>query len=227
MTVAYVQSNSGANVSATSLAVAYTSNNTAGGLLTAYVRIGALGRTITVSDTANGTWSTQVLTQQQSADAHQAYIFSFPNCAAGANTVTVAISGAAATIRFAIIEDSGCSSTAATEGTNSAQGITTAVASGTTSTGNAGDILRGFVTINGGATLSAEGFAGSPGGSVTVRQSISTYIYVFDIVNPGTTGSYGATGTENTGQNWTASFAAFLPSPYTSSHNGLLLVGVG
>jgi hypothetical protein len=210
-----------ASASATSLGLAFGSSNAAGNFLLACVRIGALGRTVTITD-SNNTWSaTPVVTQQQTTDGHQAYIFALPNCAAGANTVTVGISGAAASIRFSILEYSGVSSAGTTDGTPaSAQAATTtAAASGTSATSNGADLLLGCVTGTGGSTLSAEAFAGSPGGSVTVRQSISTYLYVFDTVNPGTTGSYGATGTWNVNTNWTASFAAFLPA--TAGGTGL------
>lgn len=117
------QSTNVANSSATSQALAFTKAVSAGSLLIIAPRIGATGRTVTVTDDKGGTY-VQVVTQAQTTDVHQAYIYSCIAQASGTTTVTVAIDGAAASVRYAIHEYFYALKSNTLDQTNSAQGAT-------------------------------------------------------------------------------------------------------
>jgi hypothetical protein len=77
------------------LVIAFSSNNTAGNTLIGVVGVGnwaSTSWTITITDTALNTWAVDVF-QVQGTTLYAA-IFRCTNCAGGANTVTIAISGA-------------------------------------------------------------------------------------------------------------------------------------
>ena len=93
----YVQGQkASSNAAVTSKAVAYPSNNSAGNLLVCLVGIwrSSAPVTPTVSDSANGAWGAAVQTTPQVGGQGQSFAFIFPNCAAGANTVTVSAASA-------------------------------------------------------------------------------------------------------------------------------------
>lgn len=102
----WLQSTQAVNTSATSLAVTLGVNNTAAGLLAVPVRIGANGRTITVSDTRGNTY-TAGLSPTSDGQGDDVAVYYATNITAGANTVTVGISGAAASIRYEVLEYAG------------------------------------------------------------------------------------------------------------------------
>lgn len=228
MTIAFVQSpaSPAANTSTTSLNLAFGSNNSAGSVLLACIRVGALGRTITVTDSNNGTWPTQLVTQAQASDGHQGYIIGVSNAVAAANTVTVGISGAAASIRYNLLEYSGATLTL--DGTAvSAQGTSVSPASGTSATTNANSLLLSFITQNGAVALTAPAFTNTPGGSTNTRPSLSTFFQIFDNIAPGTTGSYGAQGSQSASDAWAASFIALLPATASTGAPRGMMLGVG
>jgi hypothetical protein len=143
--IAFVQSRSVDGGSVTSATLAYNSNVTAGSLLPHAVRIGANGRTITVTDdksnTYNNAWS--VLNDGQGNDIQVPYAM---NAAAGATTVQVAISGAAATIRFAIHEYSGIATTSALDQqTRQTYAASSSPDSGNVTITQADELLFGYV----------------------------------------------------------------------------------
>lgn len=117
------QSTNVANSSATSQALAFTKAVSAGSLLIVAARIGATGRTVTITDDKGGVY-VQAVTQAQTTDVHQAYICSFIAQAGGTTNVTVAIDGAAASIRYAIHEYLYALKSNTLDQTNSAQGAT-------------------------------------------------------------------------------------------------------
>lgn len=158
---------SGADANATSTTLAFGSNVTAGNSIFVGIRIGATDRTITVSDTLSNTYGGSPGTvgdvaQTQTTDGHRTYLFSAHNIAGGACTVTVAISGAAATIRFNIGEGS-FGGTASLDKTASAEGSGTDPASGNTATTTIDDELVVGVASNAAAT------AWTAGGTYTER----------------------------------------------------------
>lgn len=145
MAIAFVQSRSVDGGSVTSKTLAYNSNVSAAGLLPIAIRIGANGRTITVTDDKSNTYQAAgtALNDGNGNDWAASYAM---NAAAGATTVQVAISGAAATIRFAIHEYSGAATTGALDQTTRQTYTTTATpGSGNVTTTQADELLWGFV----------------------------------------------------------------------------------
>lgn len=199
----------------------------AGATVVIHARIGAIGRTITVTSTIVGdAWpGTAAAVEAQTTDGHEANVFTLGNSLGGTAQFTVAISGAAASIRFEVLVYTGASATAALDGTgNKNQAVSAAGASGTATTANANSILLSLHTGDGSQTATVA-FAGSPGGTTTLRESISTFIYASDIVAPGTTGTYGATATWAASNAWTAIYLAILPA--TASASGTAAIAEG
>lgn len=142
--IAYVQSAQNDAGSVTSATKAFTSNNVAGNLIIVAVRVGATGRTVTITDSRN-TYQPKDISQVQTTDGHEIFIFHAENIGAGANTVQVAISGGAATVRFAIHEYSGLALSGALDRVNGGQADgATSISSGNVTTTVANELLFGF-----------------------------------------------------------------------------------
>src|SRR4051794_18497766 len=91
MAVAFVQSTSNAAKAVSSLAKAFTSNNTGGNLLVAFVGVWKSGGGFndpTITDTLGNTWI-RLLSTPRCGNVSCGYLFAAYNCALGANTVTV------------------------------------------------------------------------------------------------------------------------------------------
>jgi hypothetical protein len=117
MAIAHVQSNEDNIASGTGDTLAYGSGVTAGSLLVMSFRLGDPGsgpKTVTVSDDINGSW-TEVPSSAFTGGSGQVGQFYFPNAGSGTTTVTIAISGAATSIRWAIHEFSGVATTSPLE----------------------------------------------------------------------------------------------------------------
>lgn len=132
--------------SVTSAPLAFNSTTTAGSLVVVGVRIGANGRTITVSDAQGNSYS-QAGTTIDDAQGDDNAIFYAPNIVGGTtDTVTVGISGAAATIRFAIHEYSGAAtSSPLDQTTGQAYSSTTTPDSGNVTTTQDNELLFGWL----------------------------------------------------------------------------------
>lgn len=132
MAIAFVQS-ARASTNGTSLNVGL-GGVAAGNMLIVAIRVGATGRTISVNDDLGNNY---LLAKGQAA-AHDGFIYYAMNVAAGATTVTVGISGAAADIFAALHEYSGLATTNALDQAASATGTSTNADSGdvTTTTNN-------------------------------------------------------------------------------------------
>jgi len=101
MTTSCLQANAASIAGVTSSTTSYTSPVSSGSLLVAYFSGSQVtGRTLTVSDSINGSWNQDIAGNTQASVG----IFSFPNTAAGSPTITYTISGAAATLRILIEE---------------------------------------------------------------------------------------------------------------------------
>ena len=89
-----------------SLSVPFTSSNTAGNLIIAFVRMSTTWQTVTVTDTAGNIY-TDAASQVQAIDGHQIHLFYAKNIAGGPNTVTAAFSSTNNHPWFAVFEYSG------------------------------------------------------------------------------------------------------------------------
>ena len=120
-TIALVQSNAVQGSGVSSVSRSFTSANTAGNLIVAFVRMSTTSQTVTVSDTAGNGYAAAV-SQAQTTDGHQTFIFYATNIKGGANTVTALFSSTNNHPWLAIYEYSGVSAldqTARAQGGNS------------------------------------------------------------------------------------------------------------
>jgi hypothetical protein len=119
-------------------ALAYDSDNAAGNLLTAEISFGSTAVTVSgITDSQGNTWSLVKRQTYSGSFPRTVEIWSAPNCAAGANSVTVDLSASTMAALW-IQEWSGADAAGATDGTNgannasttthSAGGVTTTVA---------------------------------------------------------------------------------------------------
>lgn len=157
MAIAFVQSRSVSLGVVTSGNLAFNSNNTAGNFIIVAVQVGTNGRTVTVSDTNVNTY-TQHRNQAGGTD-HEIYLVAAPNCAAGANTVTVAISGAAASVSFSIYEYSGIATSSPLDQVNSATASSAHADSGDITTTTNEQLLFSIGAASGAAPFNMVGTA--------------------------------------------------------------------
>ncbi|HXN47740.1 MAG TPA: hypothetical protein VN893_13930, partial [Bryobacteraceae bacterium] len=116
-----VQSNAALGTSVSSLPVSFSSSNTVGNLIVASVRIATTTQTVTIADALGNTY-TSAVSQAQSTDGHQIFIFYAKNIKAGTNTVTATFSASNAHAWLAVYEYSGLGTTTALDGTAHASG---------------------------------------------------------------------------------------------------------
>lgn len=139
MAIAHVQTPAGGLASEGGLA--FGSNNGAGNLITVITRYSSGGQTVTVTDSRSNTYAlaksfVQTNDSNGTISIHYAY-----NIAAGANTVTVDITGTPTT-RFIISEFSGVDTSAdPLDKTAGAEGVGTALASGAVTPATDGQLL--------------------------------------------------------------------------------------
>lgn len=160
--MSYIQSASKDSGSVTSDTLGFGSNNAAGSTSCVGVRVGAVGRTLTVSDSRSNTYAQTAAASDGSDDAFIAYA---QNITAGANTVTAGISGAAATVRWWIAEYGQAASSF--DKTAGAGGTGTSASSGATAaTTQATETLVGLIC----AANAQTDF--TPGTSYTKREEV-------------------------------------------------------
>ena len=118
-----------ATAGVTSINIVFPSAVTPGSLLVCYIGTTAANRTLTVSDSVNGSYTQDVLS---TGGAGSTSIFTFPNTAAGTPTVTLTMSGAVGELDGIIEEWSGVLTVSPKDQTASNSGVT--VNTGTTGT---------------------------------------------------------------------------------------------
>ncbi len=178
--------------------LAFPANNVAGNFIVVAARARFANQTFTVSDTRSNVYR-RALTVNNGTDDTLA-IFYAENIAAGANTVTVAVSTGPASIRLAILEYAGIAQANALDGTATAAGSSTAPTSGSATTTTAGDLVLGVFSTQSGRTFTA-------GSGSTIREAVSaapsTNLMVQDRIQA-TAGAITATATLNTLDVWGA-----------------------
>jgi len=174
--ISYTQSRSATSLAVSSIALAFNSNVSAGnpGLIVG-VRDGRAANdsaNITVSDNVNaGNYGLDVA-QNIATDGDTSAIFSHDNAAAGATTVTMALTAGSATLSIAIHEIAGLATSAALDKTASANNTSTTPNSGNTAaTTQASELVFGFLALSG---INAETITAS--GGATLRENDSLRI---------------------------------------------------
>lgn len=158
MAIAHVQTPAGgvANSSATSVALAFGSNVTAASAILGGWRYGTNGRTVTLSDTQTNTYTSNAIEASDASDGNSTCGVGFAlNAAAGATTVTFAISGAAANLRFSTSEFSGVATSTALDKTAGASGSGTSMATASVTPDSDGELFYVVGHAAGGETYTA------------------------------------------------------------------------
>jgi len=135
-----VQKASAQGSGVSSLSVAFSSRNSGGNLIVAFVRMSSTGQTVTVSDSLGNRYIDAVH-QGQDADGHQTHIFYAANSLAGPNTVTASFSSTNNHPWLAIFEYSGVITANPLDVTASAQGLSAIANSGSTAQTHAANEL--------------------------------------------------------------------------------------
>ncbi len=193
---------------ATSAALAFKSDNTAGNWIGVCVRAGHSGQIFTVTDSQGNTYhrAAQYDVTVDTPNGHTLGIFYAENIAGGANAITVSdtISG---TMRVSIVEYSGVAATNSLDVFAMAQGNGVSPNSGNATTTSSGDLLLGAISSSYSASFTAgNGFVieGS------VRAEPNTKLIVQDRIQT-------AVGTASAGailgapDSWGVVLAAFKP----------------
>lgn len=206
MAIAFAQNLGNLNTaSATSLAGTFGSSTVSGNLIATGARIGATGRTVTGSDSKTNTYS-QAKNQVQTTDGHEIFAHYAPNITGGAShQTTISISGAAASIRMTLHEYSGLATSTPVDQTSGNQGSAATLDSGAATTTQADELIFGVGSNASGFTFTAGtsflNLVASPSGA-TAKQAGEDRIVA-------ATGSYSASFTIPSGDNWACLMVTF------------------
>jgi hypothetical protein len=205
--IGLVQANAIQGSGVASVSAAFAAGNTAGNLIIAFVRMSSTGQSVTVTDSAGDVY-TEAVTQVQTVDGHQVYIFYAKNIVGGANTVKAAFSATNNHPWLAIYEYSGLSKTTPLDQTAHAQGSSAAANSGTTAmTVSANELLFAGT----GLPASYTGTATAGSGYTMLQRSTSTSPADNEGEGVTSTGAYAAAFSVSPSTNWTAVLATFKP----------------
>jgi len=201
--IALVQSNATEGAGVTSLSVPFGTNNTAGNLIIAFVRMSNPSQTVAVSDRTGNIYADAVA-QTQTTDGHQIHVFYAKNILSGANTVTASFSGSNNNPWLAIYEYSGLSTTNPLDQTAKAQGSGTAVST-TSITSSANELV-----------FAAAGFPSGYSGTVTAGapfalqlQDTATSRSATEAAFATSSGSFAGTFALSSSTNWSAAVSTF------------------
>lgn len=191
-----------------SLSQAFSSPNTAGNLIIAFVRMSTTSQTVQVTDSLGNTY-TDAVSQVQDDDGHQIHILYAANIQAGVNTVTANFSATNNHPWLAIFEYNGVAIANPLDVTSSAQGSSGVASSGNTAQSRTAKELVfaavGLPSSSSVAVTAGSGFviesqdANSPGSRATVEDQIST-----------TAGSVSGMFSLSGSANWTSAVATFI-----------------
>lgn len=217
MAIAFVQSVSADAGVVLSAGLAFVSNNTAGNAIITGVRYGAVGRTVTMSDSRSNTYA-QAITGTGGVDG---FIHYASNIGAGANTVTATISGTPAdTLRWAIHEYSGLAATNMLDQVNQGTGTSTTPDSGNVTTTVGNELVFGVLAANPvGATTTA-----TAGSGYTIRENLLSGTQVKIATEDkilSTTATTSASFTYTASDQWECLIATFrMANPHLLSASG-------
>ena len=207
--IALVQSSRAAGSGVSSLSQAFSTPNSAGNLIIAFVRMSTSSQTVQVTDTLGNVYADAV-SQVQSDDAHQTHIFYAANIAAGANTVTASFSGINNHPWLAIYEYSGLDPSTPLDQTAHSQGSTSSANSGATqATSSARELVFGGVGLPASTTQAVAADTGFTLLQQDLPPDTSRAANEQDIAN--SVAQYAASFTLSGTTNWTAVLATFQP----------------
>jgi hypothetical protein len=206
--IGLLQANAVEGMAVRSLSVAFPSANTQGNLIIAFVRMSTTGQTVTLTDSAGNPYALAV-TQAQSTDGHQVYVFYAKNIVGGANKVTATFSSTNNHPWLAIYEYNGLSATNPLDQTAHAMGAGAGANSGATATTTSANELIFAAT---GLPAGYKGTVTPGSGYVLLQQDTGTSRGANEAVVMSSTGSYSGTFSLGPGTNWSAVVATFAPA---------------
>jgi YD repeat-containing protein len=212
-TPALVQSAAALGTDATSVAVPFSSANTAGNLIVAAVRMATTTQTVSVTDTLGNAYSSAV-SHAQSSDGHQILILYAMNIQAGSNTVTATFSASNARSWVAVFEYSGLGTAVALDRTAHAQGNSRNPNSGATSTTTA---ARELVFAALGLPYNYSGTVTAGTSYTLLLQDTTTSRAATEARSVTATGAYSGTFTLSANANWSAAVATFATAPVVTT----------
>ena len=204
-----MQSNAARGAGVGALSVAFPSDNSAGNLIIVFVRMSTTYESVAISDTAGNNYATAV-SQVQSADGHQVFLFYAANIKGGPNSVTSAFSATNNHPWLSIYEFSGLSQTNPLTQVSHAQGGDASPFAGLVSTTAAGALA--FVGSGFPAALFSGGTANSGPGFTMLQQDTANERGATEAgILPGP-GQFQTGFTLSSATNWTAVAAVFQPA---------------
>ncbi len=203
--IALIQSAKASGTSISSLSAAFSNPSTAGNLIVAFVRMSSTNQTVTVSDTLGNVYSNAV-SQAQTSDGHQIYIFYAKNIRAGVNAFSAAFSAVNNHPFVAIYEYSGLSATAPLDKVAAAQGNSASVSTGpTAATSSARELVfagTGFPNNWVGAVTAGSGYT-------LQQQDTGTSRAATEAASVSSSASYSGTFGLNASTSWSSVVATF------------------
>jgi subtilisin family serine protease len=204
--IGLVQANAVQGSGVGSVSATFPVSNTAGNLIVVFVRMSTATQTVTLADTAGNTY-VQAVTQLQSSDNHQSYMFYAKNISSAAgNTVTATFSSTNNHPWMAIYEFQGLSTTNPLNQTASAQGASAAPSAGPTPTTTTTNEL---VFAAAGLASNYSGTLAAGSGYVLLENDPANSPAATEVAVVTSTGSYTASFGLNSSPNWTAVIATF------------------
>ena len=202
--IVFVQSSATSGTSVAAVSATFPSANTSGNLIIAAVRMSTTTQTVALSDSLGNTYSAAV-SQAQSSDGHQLFIFYAKNIRPGANTVTATFSGSNNHPWLAIFEYSGLSPTAPLDHTAHSQGSSAAPNSGAVATTKADELL--FAAAGLPSSFTSTVTSGS--GYSLLQQNTTTSRAASEGQSVTVTGTYAGSFSLSASANWSAALATF------------------
>jgi Putative Ig domain len=201
------QSNAVQGSAVASVSVAFPNANTAGNLIVAFVRMSSATQAVTVTDSAGNSY-VKAVSQAQTTDGHQVYIFYSKNVAGKNNTVTATFSSTNNHPWLAIYEYSGLNATAPLDQIASAQGSGSSPTCGPTAATTAANELvfagTGLVNNSTATVTAGSGYTLQQQDSNTSRAANETAIV-------SSVGTQTAAFTLTSGTNYSCVLATFKP----------------
>ena len=203
--IGLAQANAVVGSGVASLSVPFGAANTTGNLIIAFVRMSTTTQTVSVTDSVGNVYADAV-SQAQSSDGHQVYVFFAKNIKGGANTVTATFSSTNNHPWLAAYEYSGLSTTNPLDQTAHAQGSSAVLSTGATgSTASASELV--FAAT--GLPSSYTGTTSVGTGYTLLQQNTSTSRAANEALLATATGSFTGTFSLSSSANWSAVVATF------------------
>lgn len=207
--IAQVQSAAGFASGVSSISQAFSTVNTQGNMIIAFVRMSTTSETVSVTDSAGNSYIDAVA-QAQAADGSQTHIFYARNIKAGANTVTATFSSTNNHPWLAIYEFSGLNTSAPLDQVASAQGSSAAPSSGLTSnTTSANELVFAGLGLPASSSVTVTGGAGFTLLQQDTGANTSRAAEEDEIVKA--VGQYAGIFTLSGSVNWSVVLATFKP----------------